>query len=151
MESTDKYSTFIYAYPTRVFDNGSWSNEVFVTYDEPNFFQEPYDNVGLKIFGTMFWLIGFLFSIIIYTFVVYETQGHAASYRTIINQLITNCYFWIAIFQNSIGFVNCLRAWFGPLPSWSGLTLTYSSKLTAWWQCNITLLCLSIDQTRLAT
>ena len=118
MESINVSANFIYAYPTRVFNNGTWFDEVFVTHDEPNFFQEPYNSYGMKIFGTIFWLIGFVCSAIIYTFVFYERQGLAASFRTVINQLITSCYFWLAAFQSFTGFVNLLRAWFGPLPKW---------------------------------
>ena len=118
MESTKVSANFIYAYPIRVFDNASWFDEFFVTHNEPNFFQEPYNSYGMKIFGTIFWLIGFVCSVIIYTFVYYERQGLAASFRTVINQLVTSCYFWLACFQTFTGLVNLLRAWFGPLPKW---------------------------------
>ena len=50
METINETSNFIYAYSTKVFDNGSWFDEIFVTNDEPNFFQDKLDshNAGWK-------------------------------------------------------------------------------------------------------
>ena len=63
-------STTAFAYPVQLkisYDNSSefienqtdWVNEMFVTYDEPNFFQEPYQSFEVKIAAFVAWLCGF--------------------------------------------------------------------------------------------
>ena len=86
----------VYAFPVVLTSENVSQNEVFVTFHEPNFFNNPWESLGLKITATVFWMIAFLGSCIIYTFVHYETQGYAASFRTVINQLVTWCYFYVS-------------------------------------------------------
>ena len=77
----------------------NWQNsevpETFVTFNEPNLFVEPYDNLWIKLAATVVYLIGLGGSCIQYTFVVYEVKGYAASYRTVINQLVSFSYFLV--------------------------------------------------------
>ena len=87
----------VYAYPVFLsFEDGN-QNEVFITFQEPNFFNNPWSSLGLKISASIIWLIGLCGSGFICTFVFYETQGYAASFRTVINQLVTWCYFYVSL------------------------------------------------------
>ena len=127
---------FVYAYPVVLTFGNISQNEVFVTFHEPNFFENPWDSLVMRITATTFWLIALCGSIIIFAYVYYETQGYAASFRTVINQLVTWCYFYvslystshivwkslkstfqIAVFQTIAGVINLTRAWIGPLPA----------------------------------
>ena len=89
-------SRLVYAYPL-IFNYENMSkNEVFVTFHEPNLFDNPWNSISLKMTATIVWLIGLCGSCFIFTFVFYETQGYAASFRTVINQLVTWCYFYVS-------------------------------------------------------
>ena len=87
---------FVYAYPVVLTFGNISQNEVFVTFDEPNFFENPWDSLVMRITATVLWLIALCGSSIIFTYVYYETQGYAASFRTVINQLVTWCYFYVS-------------------------------------------------------
>ena len=87
----------VYAYPVFLSFEDANQNEVFITFQEPNFFNNPWSSLGLKISASIIWLIGLCGSGFICTFVFYETQGYAASFRTVINQLVTWCYFYVSL------------------------------------------------------
>ena len=36
-----------------------WNDEVFVTFEEPNLFDDPYNSVSMKIAAVVMWLVGF--------------------------------------------------------------------------------------------
>ena len=95
MNSTRERLLNVYAFPIMLCENSTWQTEVFVTFEEANFFEEPYDSIEMRIIGTICWCVGLISSIIIYCFVFYEKQGYAASFRTVINQLVTCCYLWV--------------------------------------------------------
>ena len=92
MNSSDFW---VYAYPIALGFTESEVPETFVTFNEPNLFVEPYDNLWIKLAATVVYLIGLGGSCIQYTFVVYEVKGYAASYRTVINQLVSFSYFLV--------------------------------------------------------
>ena len=87
---------WIYTYPIALGFKELEVSETFVTFDEPNLFIEPYDNSWIKLAATVIYLIGLSGSCIQYTFVVYEVNGYAASFRTAINQLVSSCYFLVS-------------------------------------------------------
>ena len=93
MNSSDHW---IYAYPIVLGFKKLEVSETFVTFDEPNLFVEPYDTIWIKLVATVIYLIGLGGCCIQYTFVVYEVNGYAASYRTVINQLVSCCYFLVS-------------------------------------------------------
>ena len=79
-----------------------WIDGFIVTENEPNLFADPYNSVWTKIFGTLFYIFQVSLSFILMTFVVYETQGLAGHYRTLINQLlswfyllVSDCFFFL--------------------------------------------------------
>ena len=88
-------SHWIYAYPVALVFEETEHTETFVTFDEPNLFVEPYDILWIKLAATVIYLIGLIGSCIQYSFVVYEVNGYAASFRTAINQLVSSCYFLV--------------------------------------------------------
>ena len=89
---------WLYCFPSTLqFQNGTSQNEFFVTFEEPNIFDNPWTSLWLKMAATITWLIGFCCSSFIYTYVIYEIKGYAASFRTVINQLVTWCYFVVSI------------------------------------------------------
>ena len=55
-------------------------------------FVDPYDSIGLKVATIAVYGIEIISSIVMITFVVYETQGLAGHYRTLINQLLSYLY-----------------------------------------------------------
>ena len=93
MSSSDHW---IYAYPIALGFKESEVSETFVTFDEPNLFVEPYDNIWIKLAATVIYLIGVVGSFIQYSFVIYEVNGYAASFRTAISQLVSSCYFLVS-------------------------------------------------------
>ena len=93
MNSSDHW---IYAYSIALGFKKLEVSETFVTFDEPNLFVEPYDTIWIKLVATVIYLIGLGGCCIQYTFVVYEVNGYAASYRTVINQLVSCCYFLVS-------------------------------------------------------
>ena len=93
MSSSDRW---IYAYPIALVFKESEVSETFVTFDEPNLFVEPYDNLWIKLAVTVIYHIGLGGSCIQYSFVIYEVNGYAASFRTAINQLVSCCYFLVS-------------------------------------------------------
>ena len=109
MNSTKKQVTNVYAFPIVMKVNYLWKYEIFVTFEEPNFFEEPYDSIFMKLAGTICWCLGLISSIIIYCFVIYEKQGYAASFRTVINQLVTYCYLWVSLLQSAFFFFSITR------------------------------------------
>ena len=94
MSSSDRW---IYAYPIALVFKESEVSETFVTFDEPNLFVEPYDNLWIKLAATVIYLIGVVGSCIQYSFVIYEVNGYAASFRTVISQLVSSCYFLVSL------------------------------------------------------
>ena len=105
MKATDG---LVYAYPLAFVFKNSEVHETFVTFDEPNLFVEPYDNLWIKLAATVVYLIGLGGSCIQYTFVVYEVKGYAASYRTVINQLVSFSYFLvIKILKLNLTIISC--------------------------------------------
>ena len=84
---------FVYGYPVELHFDYKSRLEYFVTFDKPNLFIEPYDNLWIKLTATFFFLLGLLGSSVQFSFIVYEACGYAASYRTAINQLVSSSYF----------------------------------------------------------
>ena len=54
--------------------------------------EDPFDSIWLKIFTVIVYGIEIMSSIIMFAFVVYETNGLAGHYRTLINQLLSYHY-----------------------------------------------------------
>ena len=93
----NKTRQWLYSYSLQLHNDSSVENEFFVTFEEPNLFDNPWDPLWLKIVATITWFIGFFGSCFIYTFVVYDFKGYTASFRTVINQLVSWCYVWVSI------------------------------------------------------
>ena len=96
MNTSRSMNQLVYGYPVELsFDNQS-RHEYFVTFDKPNLFIEPYDNLWIKLAGTFIFLLGLLGSSVQFSFIVYEACGYAASYSTAINQLVSSSYFVVS-------------------------------------------------------
>ena len=96
MNTSRSINQFVYGYPVELhFDNQLYL-EYFVTFDKPNLFIEPYDNLWIKLAATFIFLLGLLGSSVQFSFIVYEACGYAASYRTAINQLVSSSYFAVS-------------------------------------------------------
>ena len=65
---------------------------------------DPYDSVWLKFFAVIFYIVEVLASLIMFSFVKYETSGLAGHYRTLINQLLS--YFYGGVSFNTKTFVD---------------------------------------------
>ena len=61
---------------------------------------DPFDSIEIKIITVFVYMIEIFASIIMYSFVAYETQGFAGHYRTVINQLLS--YFYGSVRAHSI-------------------------------------------------
>ena len=53
---------------------------------------DPYDSIWLKLLSVIFYAIEIFESLIMITFVNYETAGYFGHYRTLINQLLSYLY-----------------------------------------------------------
>ena len=67
-------------------------NEVWIVEVEPNIFQDPYSSIWIKVGVSASYLIQGIESVILISFVLYETQGLAGPYRTVVNQLLSGLY-----------------------------------------------------------
>ena len=54
---------------------------------------DPFNALWKKLLGTVFYILQVFGGLIILSFVRYETQGHAAHFRTALNQITS----WIAL------------------------------------------------------
>ena len=62
---------------------------------EPEVIEEwidPFDSTTLRLITVIVYIIGVLASIPLVYFVVYETEGYAGHFRTVINQLLSFLY-----------------------------------------------------------
>ena len=57
---------------------------------------DPYDSFWLKLITFLVYIIEIFGSLIMYTFVLYETRGYAGPYRTFINQLLSYLYLMVS-------------------------------------------------------
>ena len=97
MMNTSRKEVPIYAYPVVLsFED---HQAIFVTLEEPNIFTEPYDSIWIKMAATLVYLVGLWASCILYSFVFYEATGRAASFRTVINQLVSYSYLSVSHFE----------------------------------------------------
>lgn len=86
------YSTsvvYTYLFEIQDFDQGnsSWLEGLLLVNQTPNFFVDPYTTIPVKVFAAFCYAWCIIASLAILAFVVYETQGLAGPYRTVINQL----------------------------------------------------------------
>ena len=63
---------------------------------------DPYDSIWLKLLSVFLYVIGFFESLIMITFVNYETAGYFGHYRTLINQLLSHLYGGVGTFLNCL-------------------------------------------------
>ena len=96
MNTSRSINQFVYGYPVELHFDNQFYLEYFVTFDKPNLFIEPYDNLWIKLTATFIFLLGLLGSSVQFSFIVYEACGYAASYRTAINQLVSSSYFVVS-------------------------------------------------------
>ena len=54
--------------------------------------QDPYGSVWLKLITILVYVVEVIASMVMVAFVVFETQGLAGHYRTLINQLLSYLY-----------------------------------------------------------
>ena len=59
---------------------------------EQNILQDPYSSIWIKVGVSASYLIQGIESVILISFVLYETQGLAGPYRTVVNQLLSGLY-----------------------------------------------------------
>ena len=59
---------------------------------EVNDWKDPFDSVWLKLITVFVYILEVAASMVMFTFVRYETQGYAGHYRTIINQFLSYLY-----------------------------------------------------------
>ena len=63
--------------------------------------EDPFDSIWLKLFTVIVYAVEIISSIIMLAFVVYETNGLAGHYRTLINQLLSYHYGAVRAFPNA--------------------------------------------------
>ena len=54
--------------------------------------RDPFDSLWLKLITVVVYILEVMASMVMFTFVRYETQGFAGHYRTIINQFLSYLY-----------------------------------------------------------
>ena len=80
------------------FGNSQQLKKEWIKQEESNIFVDPYDSMWIKVGITSSFLIQILESGILVSFVLYETQGLAGPYRTVINQLLSGFYTWVSTY-----------------------------------------------------
>ena len=93
---------------------------------------DPYDSICLKLLSVILYAIEIFESLIMITFVNYETAGYFGHYRTLINQLLSHLYGGVSIF---------LRLWcllhFAPCTLLHSSTIYFSNFLILFVPCTI--------------
>ena len=59
---------------------------------------DPYDSIWLKLLSVILYAIEIFASLVMMTFVNYESAGYFGHYRTLINQLLSHLYGGVSIF-----------------------------------------------------
>ncbi len=59
---------------------------------------DPYDSIWLKLLTLIIYAFEIFESLVMITFVNYETAGYFGHYRTLINQLLSHLYGGVSIF-----------------------------------------------------
>ena len=59
---------------------------------------DPYDSIWLKLLSVNLYAIEIFASLVMMTFVNYESAGYFGHYRTLINQLLSHLYGGVSIF-----------------------------------------------------
>ena len=59
---------------------------------------DPYDSIWLKLLTVILYAIEIFASLVMLTFVNYESAGYFGHYRTLINQLLSHLYGGVSIF-----------------------------------------------------
>ena len=73
---------------------GNWTHDISINdknLEHQLLIQDPYDSVWLKIIAILSYFIGLVSSVIMLSFINYET-GHHGNFRTVINQLLSKMY-----------------------------------------------------------
>ena len=73
---------------------GNWTHDISINdknLEHQLLIQDPYDSVWLKIIAILSYFIGLVSSVIMLSFINYET-GHHGNFWTVINQLLSNMY-----------------------------------------------------------
>ena len=87
----------IYAYHFSININGTWEDEeLMVTMEEPNLFEDPFSATWVKISSTVLYLFGVMTSVVVWSFAYYQMQGKADHYATVINQLVSWNYLLVS-------------------------------------------------------
>ena len=80
-----------YAYFFTLQDSShSVTEELIVSFDEPNLFEDPFDVLCIKISATIAYSLGMLTSVVLCTFAFYQKKSHADHHKTVINQLVSS-------------------------------------------------------------
>ena len=64
----------------------------FISDIEIKDWRDPFDSIWLKLITVVVYILEVAASIVMFTFVSYETQGYAGHYRTMINQFLSYLY-----------------------------------------------------------
>ena len=78
---------------------GNWTHSISINdknLEQQLLIQDPYDSVWLKIMAILFYFIGLFSSAIMRAFINYES-GHHGSFRSVINQLLSNLYAMVSL------------------------------------------------------
>ena len=78
--------------------NETWDEEMIVSFEEPNLFEDPYSATWIKGLATFSYLLGLIGNLIVGSFAYYQMQGLASHYDTVINQLMN----WICLMVSHI-------------------------------------------------
>ena len=78
----------VYAYFFSINFNDTWENELLVTFEEPNLFEDPFSALWVKISSTILYLLGLVTTLVVWSFAYYQMQGKADHFATVINQLV---------------------------------------------------------------
>ena len=89
----------VYSYLFSILDNSTWSNELLVTYEEPNLFENPFGSTWIKVSASVAFSIGLITSAVLTLFFCYQAREMPDNQSTIINQLCSWSCIMVRIFS----------------------------------------------------
>ena len=69
------------------------------SFDQNNLFEEPYEELWKKVFGTILYLFSTVMGLIPFSLAKFEREGYGGHFRTVLNQLTSWKYMIVSTLQ----------------------------------------------------
>ena len=106
-----------YGFTFTIYFEEKWQKGILILNNEPNFFNEPFSSIWIKVAALLLYLTSLFFVMILLAFVRYETQGLAGPFRTLLNQLVSFKNLIVSFYCIFAVGIDVSRLCYGPLPN----------------------------------